>query len=119
MRSVSAPRLKPAWGIGGEANGKDLNEEFETLGAEAQLMPGLGKDSCRPKPSIPLKEPTCREDINMQRLSECGVGGEESLVSTSSLVWWYQPEGWAPTICLVLRFTVRAANVMFESDQPS
>ena len=95
MRTVSAPWLKPAWGIGGEAKGKDLNEEFETLGAEAQFMLGLGKDSCRPKPSIPLKEPIYREDINMQRLSECGVGREDSLVSTSSL-WWYQPEGWAP-----------------------
>ena len=96
VRSVSAPRMKPAWGIGGEAKGKDLNEEFKTLGAEAQLMPVLRDDSCGLKPSIPLEELTCRQDINMQRLSECGVGSEGSLVYTSSLVWWYQPEGWAP-----------------------
>ena len=96
-RSVSSPRLKPARGVvGGEVKGIDLHGEFERLGAEAQLMPGFGEGGCGSLQTIPLEESTCRQDITMQRLSECGVGSGGSLVSNTSLMWWYQPEGWAP-----------------------
>ena len=94
-------------------------EEFERLEAEGQLLQGLGEGGCGSIPAIPLVEPACRQDIYMQRPSECGEGSEGSLVSTTSLVWWYQPVVPAPKYWSFWCSTVLDVKLKFEleSDQ--
>ena len=121
----SSPRLKPARYMRGEVVGRDLREDIEKLGAEAQhhplATPAVGvkeekeqeeKDqstwyvegSCGSTSTPTLQKLACRQHIHMQQLSECVGSGEGTVVSTTSLVWWYQPDGWAPNYWASLVF---------------
>ena len=119
----SSPRLKPVRCGRGEVVGRDLREEFERLGAEAQHLPlayppvGIkeeeeqeddytwyGEGSCGLTTNPTFQKLACRKHIHVQRLSECVGSGEGAEVSTTSLVWWYQPDGWAPNYWASLVF---------------
>ena len=63
--------------------------------------------SCGPKSTPTLQELACRQHIHMdhmQRLSKCVGSSAGTVASTTSLVWWYQPDGWAPNYWASLVF---------------
>ena len=93
-----------------EVVGRDLGEVFERLGAELQhlTLPASEPMGVEGQKDLfirrveessgiafppTIQKPAFSQQISMQRLSECQGSVRSAVASTTSLVWWHQPEG--------------------------